>query len=77
MDVQPTLYVVRQMNSAEYSPLLVHQGLPVQSFLPYADTLQENLQKTLAELFDFSIPFKQCTSPEPCTYCDFKELCRR
>lgn len=77
MDVQPTLYVVRQMNSAEYSPLLVHQGLPVQSFLPYADTLQENLQKTLTELFDFSIPFKQCPNPEPCTYCDFKELCRR
>lgn len=76
-DVQPTLYVVRKMNQADYSPLLEHKGAAVQSFLPYKEDLLACLQKTLAELFDFSVPFRQCADPAVCKYCDFKELCRR
>ena len=76
-DVQPALYYVRRMNDPDYSPLLVEGKREVFSFAPYRDPLQAYLQTTLASLFDFSEPFRQCDDRSVCEYCDFREICRR
>ena len=35
------------------------------------------LQEKLNELFDSSIPFRQTTNVDACTYCTFKGMCQR
>ncbi len=80
-DVLPTLYYVRYLNDPDYSPLLIEgeksNKREVLSFAPYLEPLQAYLQTTLASLFDFSEPFRQCEEPKTCKHCDFREICRR
>ncbi len=78
-DALPTLYYVRQMHLPEYSPLLIDNELNIEgiSYAGCADSFEHQLRQTLAELFDPSVPFTQCSDAKSCTYCDFKEICRR
>ncbi|MDD3108393.1 MAG: PD-(D/E)XK nuclease family protein [Alistipes sp.] len=76
-EVQPTLYYVRNMQSAHFSPLLHEGNEPIVQFTPYRAAFLRHLQTTLSQLFDPQIPFTQCDDPATCTYCDFKEICRR
>ena len=75
----PTLYYVRQMNRADYSPLLVDHALGVTGapYSIYASTFEELLREKLGELFDPAIPFRQCDDSKNCDYCDFKAICKR
>lgn len=77
-DVIPELYYVREMNRPDFSPLLSDKLLgPVTSFLPYLQSLEENIDKTLQTLFNISNPFRQCSDRQVCQYCDYREICRR
>ena len=35
------------------------------------------LRAQLAELYDTSVPFRQCEDAETCKYCDFNVICKR
>ena len=77
-DVIPELYYVREMNKPDFLPLLSDKlSGPVTSFLPYLQSLEENIDKTLQTLFDTSNPFRQCSDRQVCQYCDYREICRR
>ena len=43
----------------------------------YAGRFEELVGETLAELYDPSVPFRQCADADTCKYCDFNVLCRR
>ena len=78
-DTLPTLYYVRNMHRDDYEPLLDdrERGVRGAPYSFYAEPFETLLRETLAELFDPAVPFGQCTDPESCTWCDFKEICRR
>ena len=37
----------------------------------------ELLRAQLAELYDTSVPFRQCEDADTCKYCDFNVICKR
>lgn len=78
-DSLPSLYYVRNMHREEYSPLLQDKELQITGapYSRYAEQFETLLRETLAELYDPSIPFRQCEDPKTCQYCDFKVICKR
>lgn len=79
-DAEPALYYVRAMNRPDYSPLLVdrERGRTGGRYSEYREEFEALLGRTLSELFDPAVPFRQCEDAEhTCRYCDFREICRR
>ncbi len=78
-DVCPSLYYVRRMNAADFSPLLndTEQRHSVASYSQYSEMHEGYLREKLAELFDKRVPFTQCEDIATCNYCDFKTICNR
>ena len=78
-EVVPSLYYVRQMHEGSYVPWLQDKELAseVAAYSRYAEPFERLLTEHLAELYDPSIPFRQCDDADSCAYCDFKQLCRR
>ncbi len=79
--VHPGLYLLREINKENYSPLLrMGEKSDINDFLnfhEYADEFESRLLQLLEELFDPDIPFKQTNVTERCEYCDFNTLCQR
>ncbi len=77
--VTPSLYYVRSMNAPQYSPMLYdmssREGVFISSYEMVHDEFESHLRSTLIELFDESIPFRACSDPLTCTYCDFASIC--
>ena len=77
-DVCPSLYYVRLMNRPDYSPLLnLKDGRSITGYGPYREEFEAYLDGLLTEMFDASVPFRQCGDTRPCTFCDFAPVCRR
>lgn len=78
-DALPALYYVRSMNRPDYDPLLADKALHVTGarYSFYRDAFEDALRGKLCELFDPSVPFRQCVDPKPCAFCDYREICRR
>ena len=49
----------------------------VTDFKPFEEAFKTNLNNLIINLFNSEIPFSQTPHPEKCTYCDYKNLCRR
>ena len=47
------------------------------SYTLYAERFEELVRQTLAELYDPSVPFRQCEDADTCKFCDFNILCKR
>ena len=43
----------------------------------YRECFEELLRAQLAELYDTSVPFRQCEDADTCKYCDFNVICKR
>lgn len=78
-EVVPSLYYVRGMHDVSYRPWLQDKASKseVAAYSRYADSFERLLATHLAELYDASIPFRQCDDPDLCAFCDFKQICRR
>ncbi len=77
-DVEPALYYVRSMNRPDYVPQLVDRsGEAGPRYSSFGPAFEERVRRTLAELYDPSVPFSPCDDPDSCLYCDFRSLCRR
>ncbi len=76
--VTPALYYVRAMHGADYSPLLCDKSSGVvEEYEPLHEEFEVQLRGVLTELFDESVPFRQCDDVATCEYCDFAKICRR
>ena len=78
-DVEPALYYVRNMNRPGYSPQLDDKqtGVKGARYTLYRERFEELLRAQLAELYDTSVPFRQCEDADTCKYCDFNVICKR
>lgn len=78
-EVVPSLYYVRSMHEAGHEPWLQdkERDEAVAAYSSYAAEFERLLRNTVAELFNPTIPFRQCEDVNSCTYCDFKQICRR
>nr|WP_288862687.1 PD-(D/E)XK nuclease family protein [uncultured Alistipes sp.] len=78
-DVEPALYYVRNMNRPGYSPQLDDKqtGVKGARYTLYRERFEELLRAQLAELYDTSVPFRQCEDADICKYCDFNVICKR
>ncbi len=74
--VEPHLYTVRTFKDQTVfkSRSLRLQDVELEQ---YKEQFEQKMLATLAELFNAEIPFRQTTNRETCTYCDFKDICRR
>lgn len=80
-EVEPNLYAVRRMKKegtvfyyGARSEKVVLQAPHLEDFKA---GFKEHLQATLEELFNPEIPFKQTENIENCSYCAYKDICRR
>ena len=78
-DAVPALYYVRAMNRPDYLPTLDDRetGLRGAGYTLYAERFEELVGETLAELYDPSVPFRQCEDADTCKFCDFNIICKR
>ncbi|MBE6210364.1 MAG: PD-(D/E)XK nuclease family protein [Rikenellaceae bacterium] len=78
-DVRPVLYYVRSMYDENYSPLLCdkqHETVGAM-YSTYRDEFENLVATKLSELYDPSIPFRQCEDEAACRYCDYRAVCGR
>ncbi|MCC8019955.1 MAG: PD-(D/E)XK nuclease family protein [Rikenellaceae bacterium] len=78
-DVQPALYYVRNLNAEGYSHLLTDRERKAQvvSYHQYGEQFEALLAEKLAELFDETVPFRQCDDEKTCAWCEFVKICRK
>lgn len=79
VDAEPALYYVRAMNRPDYSPQLDDKQTGVRGgrYSLYRERFEELVRATLAELYDPSVPFRQCADADTCKFCDFNVICKR
>ena len=79
VDAEPALYYVRAMNRPDYLPTLDDRETGVRGgrYTLYAERFEELVRQTLAELYDPSVPFRQCEDADTCKFCDFNVICKR
>lgn len=77
--ITPSLYYLRSIHDEAYSPLIIDKSTKntVESYEDLHGDFDTLLRTTLTELFDESIPFRQCLDTKSCKYCDYKAICRR
>ena len=80
-DVRPELYYVGSMVREEYSPRFVEsidrKSRTLDAYSEVAAEFEEEVKRTLCEMFDRSIPFEQCEDSSACKYCDYQSICNR
>ncbi len=78
-DVEPALYYVRNINRPDYSPQLDDKEAGVRGarYESYRERFEELVREQLSEMYDASVPFRQCEDADTCKYCDFKIICKR
>lgn len=78
-DVEPALYYVRAMHRPDYVPLLrdKERNTAGVRYDLYSGEFEQELRCKLTELFDLSVPFRQCTDRDTCRFCDYRAICRR
>ncbi len=78
-DVEPALYYVRSLNSPDYAPQIIDHGRGGGEvrYAGYADEFEAFVRRTLEEMYDPSVPFRQCEDEDACTACDFRKICNK
>ena len=80
--MRPNVFQIKKIMSAEYSPQIYQKDGRgnVEELLDYnsiAGEYEDKFRILLEEIFDPTIPFKQCSSAKKCEYCSFKNICGR
>ena len=80
-DVRPELYYVGAMVRDNYSSRFVEtierKSRTLEAFSEVAEDFEAEVKETLREMFNRSIPFKQCQDSSACKYCDYQTICNR
>jgi hypothetical protein len=80
--ILPALYFVRDCYSQNFSYFLIDEGADgndkrVTDFNLYKNDFEEYLIRTLQELFDFNLPFRQTEYTRTCLSCSFNKICAK
>ena len=79
--VAPALLYIHRAAAEDYSPVVqlkesYNKTTPVEDFSLLEEEFRTRLQALLEEIFNPDLSFSQ-TEEDRCTYCDFKEICKR
>lgn len=81
LKVAPALLYIHKAASDNYLPTIeigpARNRVLVNDFSIYEPEFRSRLQALLQDIFNPSIPFTQTEDEKRCTYCDFRNLCRR
>ncbi len=77
--IKPGIYDLRSIFKEDYDVFVKckEDGNNIVDFVSIATQFEEYLINLLEEIFDANIPFEQTTIEENCTYCPYKQICRR
>ena len=80
--VVPHLYFVRDFQARKETSTVLVEGSgksakPLDDYSPYRDEFQKRLIWLFEEIYDPTIPFRQCKDTKPCEWCPFINLCKR
>jgi hypothetical protein len=73
--IQPGIYSLRSLYGDSFSPQTTIGSDQVDDFAPYEDAFESSLKRTIEEIFDPSIPFKQTDNVGICPNCKFANIC--
>ena len=80
-DVRPELYYVGSMVHEDYSSRFVEtidrKSRTLEAYSEVATEFEAEVDNTLREMFDRSVPFRQCEDDSACKYCDYQTICNR
>jgi RecB family exonuclease len=80
VDTRPSLFYASKMLNEEYSPLITmkaNDDMSIEYYSLIAEEFESELDATLNELFDPTVPFRQAEDVDACKYCDYNRICRR
>lgn len=79
--IRPGLFNSRDLFSEDFDTLISQKenrkSIPVLGFDIYQEEFQSNLLSLVSEIFDPSINFDQTTDEKKCSYCPYKQICKR
>ena len=78
----PALLYIHRAAAEDYSPVIqlkesYNKTTPVEDFSLLEEEFRTRLQALLEEIFNPDLSFSQTEEEDRCTYCDFKEICKR
>lgn len=80
-DICPELLYIHKAAAADFESGIVFGSKKLKqaitSFKPFEEAYNLQLNNLIINLFDKNIPFSQTPIPEKCSYCDYKNLCKR
>ena len=82
LKVMPALLYIHKAASEDYTPAIImgparQEKTCIDNFALLEEEFRERLQKLLHEIYNPAIPFTQTEDEKRCSYCDFRNLCRR
>lgn len=71
--IKPLIYTVKDMSQAE---IKINRTI-VNDYRDFNDDFMEQMKNKINEMFDENTPFSQTRNSSNCTYCKFKDFCRK
>lgn len=77
--IQPMIYSFRDIaQTGAINPIYDKKSKsPLDDYTTIVDEFKEKITLRLTEIFDTTSPFSQTTDTKNCTYCAFREICKR
>ena len=81
-EVAPALLYIHRASSGDYAPVVQlgesrQPKVPVENFSLFEKEFRERMNLLLETIFNPQTSFNQTDIIDKCTYCDFKELCKK
>ena len=77
LPIQPTVFYTQDSSATDYTTDITFNGATLCDFRPYADEFRARLTALLEEIFDTEKDFVQTEDKSKCSYCPFKDICRK
>ncbi len=80
--ITPAIYYIRNIFDPSFTPYIKDKNLSaphnlIWDYFAYEDEFLSELSFCVEEIFNPNIPFTQADDTTACTYCDFKNICKR
>lgn len=80
--ITPGIYYTKNILKKDFSTSLClkedrNSKVIIDNYYDYQDEFLPRLTSCIEEIFNPDVPFTQTALPEACTYCDFKDICKR
>ena len=71
--IKPMIYTVKDMSQAE---IKINRNV-IEDYHDYNGDFISNIKRKIDEMFDVNVQFTQTQNKKNCSYCKFKDFCRK